>query len=75
MLDIRCLKDFDIVHISAGRFILVRSTHFINSTLSGGKNVWGSNWDSEYDGAFVVLSVFFKVDKKYKKCSRLGVLG
>ena len=58
MLDIRCLKDFDIVHISAGRFILVRSTHFINSTLSGGKNVWGSNWDSEYDGDFVVHSFF-----------------
>ena len=49
MLDIRCLKDCDIIHIGAGRFILVRSTHFINSTLSGGKNVWGSNWDSEYE--------------------------
>ena len=37
MLDIRCLKDCDIIHIGAGRFILVRSTHFINSTQSGGK--------------------------------------
>ena len=49
MLDIRCLKDCDIIHIGAGRFILVRSTHFINSTPSGRKNVCGSNWGSEYE--------------------------
>ena len=71
MLDIRCLKDCDIVHISAGRLILVRSTHFINSTPSGGKNVWGSNWDSEYDGAFVVLSVFLKLTRSPKNVQDL----
>ena len=59
MLDIRCLKDCDIIHIGAGRFILVRSTHFINSTTSGGKMFGVKIGILNMNECFVALSVFF----------------